>query len=347
MMGATSTGGCPGRPERAARLGLLASTLVASVLFASCATIIGADFSERRRGDGTAAGGDAASDGRDGDDRDASTDAAAPGDSAVDDAAADERANARADGHVPAEADSAEGAPNSRDGGGSDVGTTDVSTADVTVGNDARLDGPRDASDASDATQDGRAGDDVMLEAGTDAPSADGQNGSGDADAAGDALDPRRVVLNELNGTGSVEDFVELYNAGPTPFSLEGYAVAQAQGVNGPPNAGSRLTFTAGITLGAGEHLIVIANQTVRGGPYAPCPVALFSGVPRCYIVDWGISRQGERIYLLAPDLSIVDIADYPPPEAGQVSGKSWGRLPDGTGAFQATGYSPGQANQP
>jgi hypothetical protein len=98
--------------------------------------------------------------------------------------------------------------------------------------------------------------------------------------------------------------------------------------------------------LGPGEYVLVIANQApprVKGGPYTPCNVPGFDGPPynvaSCYYVDWGVSKSGERIYLMAPGGTVREYVDFPIPGLTQPpSGKSYGRFPNGTGPFQSAG---------
>jgi hypothetical protein len=317
--------------------------LGALCVLASCAKIIGADFSDLlpyapEAGAGGSAGqseldGDVIPDGAAGVIPDGAADAV--NDRAADvrdmEAAADARviddASAVDDAHDSAAADSAKADSAKPDGarpdGGPADGSADAREADVVV------------DVASDLTVADTSIADAAAEAEVDA--------SADGDAASDELPMGRVVINELNATGALDDYIELYNAGEGSAVLDGFSVAQAQQSFGSPNLASRLTFGPGTVLGPGERLLIVANQSTPGGPFAPCTAPQFS-VASCYTVSWGISRDGERIYLLAPGGPVVsDSADYPTTPAP--TARAWGRVPDGTAAWQWIPYSPGTAN--
>jgi hypothetical protein len=114
----------------------------------------------------------------------------------------------------------------------------------------------------------------------------------------------------------------------------------------GLPDMLASLTFADGTTLGPNEYLLVVANQApprVKGGPNMPCNVPGFDGPPynvtACYYVDWGVSKSGERIYLLTPNNAVREYVDFPIPGLTQPpSTKSYGRFPNGTGPFQSVG---------
>jgi hypothetical protein len=155
-------------------------------------------------------------------------------------------------------------------------------------------------------------------------------------------------VINELNGQGSLQDYIELFNTGTTSFDLSGYSITQGVGPTGPADVTKGLVFPAGTSLDAGGYLLVVANQPSRDGPHAHCNVV--PGFPDivCYFVDWGISKtNGDSVYLLAPNSTTFDTAMFPPVGPAQPpDGRSYGRYPDGAGAFQPTMWTPGASNQ-
>lgn len=150
------------------------------------------------------------------------------------------------------------------------------------------------------------------------------------------------VVINEIQAQN--EDYVELVNIGSAAFDLSGYGVADSLSTGGPKlDAAAR--FPAGTTLGAGDRLLLVAEQdpVASVGPHDIC---LTTGGPSsCYYATWGISAaNGEKLYLLGPDDAVAGEAAYP--MNGAPAGSSWGRLPDGTGDFQVTALTPGAVNQ-
>jgi hypothetical protein len=221
-----------------------------------------------------------------------------------------------------------------------------------------------EASAGASGTRD--SGPDVVADTGhpdtePDRVATDGPRDGADAtpdvvEQDGDASILTGAVLNEINAQGALEDYIELTNVDSTPFDLSGYAVTQGMGMFGLPDTAAQLVFANGTTLAPGDHLLIVANQAppkVKGGPNTPCMVAGFDGPPynvtSCYYVDWGVSKSGERIYLLAPGGAVREYTDFPaatmsPPP----SGKSYGRFPDGTGPFQNVGtvWTPQAPNQ-
>jgi len=156
-----------------------------------------------------------------------------------------------------------------------------------------------------------------------------------------DAGDPT-IVINEILGNGTY-DWIELYNAGSAPFDLRGHAIAQASGSVGAPEATSWLIFPqdAFMVVNPGGFLLILCKQGAQGGPVDGCQGI----VSRCMEVTWTISStSGEIVYLLGPDNGqarpIIDQVYYPEVgfEAGApMTGQTYGRIPDGTGAFTLT----------
>ena len=226
-------------------------------------------------------------------------------------------------------------------GSGGSAGTHEAGPDVVADVSSDRPDAPTDGS--SDVTKDQTTGPDGMPEASRDVlPDSLGLDAPLDGSGRG-------LVINEVNGQGSLEDYVELYNGGSSAFDLSQYSVAQGSGIMGPPDATSLITFANGTTLNPGQFLLIVANQlspNVKGGPNTPCNVPGFQTLT-CYYVDWGVSKNGERVYLLAPGGAIADFVDFPVPGLTQpASGRSYGRFPDGVGAFQSTSWTPAAANQ-
>jgi hypothetical protein len=123
---------------------------------------------------------------------------------------------------------------------------------------------------------------------------------------------------------------------------LGGWVVADFDDVECPRLA-EALTFPPGAAIDAGGTVVVFAGQGDDAGPFAACP----AGVALCYHARFGISAsRGDGIYLLRPGATgLADRARLP---AGSVSpSRTWGRLPDGTGAFRTTAPTPGAPNAP
>lgn len=144
---------------------------------------------------------------------------------------------------------------------------------------------------------------------------------------------PIGVVVNEINASA---EWIELFNTRSTTVDLGGYRVADREKDAGTPKLSEALELPSGTTLAGGAYLIVAGNAPKDGGS-APCPVA----VNDCFSASWGISnKEGEIIFLLAPDGSVVDEAEYPPSAAPK--GSTWSRTPNGTGDFAIAAPSPG-----
>lgn len=165
--------------------------------------------------------------------------------------------------------------------------------------------------------------------------------GASDAgtDAGTDAgsVDLGGVVVNEVALNGG--DFFELYNAGSTSVDLSGFKVADLNDSTGGPKLLDALTLPSGTTLAPGAFLLFLEGTV--GGKTTSCGDA---GVASCFLVTFGLSYgSGDALFILDSTNTIrlrTDVA------AGvHATGKSWGRLPDGTGAFTETERTPGQPN--
>jgi hypothetical protein len=167
-----------------------------------------------------------------------------------------------------------------------------------------------------------------------------GGNQTGGGGTGGTADVP--VVLNEIQATG--EDYVELVNTGAMAFDLANYGLADSMGA-GEPKIADAARFPAGTVLAPGDHLLVVAEQDPAAG-VGPHDVCLAMGGPTvCFYATWGLSAaKGEKVFLLSPADAVVAEAEYP--MNAVVAPSTWGRLPDGTGAFAETAPTPGEANK-
>lgn len=142
-----------------------------------------------------------------------------------------------------------------------------------------------------------------------------------------------QLLFNELGATGA--DFAELYNAGATPLDVSGYAVTDSRG-DGLPKLSRAARFPAGTVVPSHGYLVVAFE--------GECPAASAAYVCVRGAGGGGISQtRGENVHLLDPELQVIATAAYP--RAAAPSGWTWGRLPDGAGAYVATRRTPGTAN--
>lgn len=140
------------------------------------------------------------------------------------------------------------------------------------------------------------------------------------------------VVINELmasnatglqDASGAFPDWIELHNAGDEVVDLSAFSVTD------DPAVPQKWSFPAGVTLGAGEHLILFAD----GDPSVGDEIH----------TSFSLSRTGETVQIIGPataDLPVVDEVFYPP----QGVDISWARQPDGTFAEDPT-PTPGEPN--
>jgi hypothetical protein len=149
------------------------------------------------------------------------------------------------------------------------------------------------------------------------------------------------IVINEVEGRAGNEDFIELLNLGPGPIDIGGYKVADANNMNVSPKIAQAVVFPSPTVVPPNGYVIVLGNQLAFGGPTSCL------GFSPCFTGTEGVSANGERVYLLRPDNSEIEHVDYPSEtsDAGLTDGQSYGRLPNGTGAFTRTVISPGQQN--
>lgn len=149
--------------------------------------------------------------------------------------------------------------------------------------------------------------------------------------------DAGSLVINEVNGKGA--DFVELFNSGATPYDLAGWGVTEAKDEDGGgTTAKTPAVFPAGASLGAGQYAVVFGAPKDGGAPVGACPAAV------CLQATWNVSNtNGATVWVLSPATTPAESVAYPSETVA--SGQSWGRLPNGTGAFALNTATPGKAN--
>lgn len=133
------------------------------------------------------------------------------------------------------------------------------------------------------------------------------------------------IVINEIFPHGADEltdpDWVELKNTGDTAVDLSGYRLRDDT---------TTMTLPAGTTVAAGQYLIIYCDDAPDGG-----------ATDRLH-APFKLGKQDE-LYLLRPDGNKADGLTW---DAIAVpTGKSYGRLPDGTGQFNAITPSQNKRN--
>jgi|GEM_PF-1728728 len=168
------------------------------------------------------------------------------------------------------------------------------------------------------------------------APSGGSTATGGTATGGGSPMGPK-VVINEIRG--NAPDFVELYNVGDAPANISGYYVTDD--ANGDPDLNNPFIFPANTILPAHAYLVVLGvNGNVNGGPL---PAAMCEDVGAdCYKGTFAISNDGETVYLLDSNQVISDAVAFPAD-----IGTTYGRSPNGTGAFATTSAATPKAPNP
>ena len=144
---------------------------------------------------------------------------------------------------------------------------------------------------------------------------------------------PPPLVINEflaLNKTvlqdeaGEYDDWIELYNAGPVPLSLDGLYLSDSF-----ENAG-KWPLPPGITLAPGGYLLIWCDEDPQEGPLH---------------ASFKLSGDGEQIVLFADDAHAnvpIDRITFGP----QTQDISYGRRPDGAATWTTFATpTPGRSN--
>ncbi len=139
------------------------------------------------------------------------------------------------------------------------------------------------------------------------------------------------VVVNEVdpNGPDVVldPDWAELKNVGAAQVDLTGWGVRDSK-------AADLTALPPGTKIAAGGYLVVLCDDNPDGGASDAIHVPFkLSG------------SKGDEFHLVAPDGHDADVATW---AANAVpDGKSWARIPDGTGAFTVATLTKDMPNQP
>jgi hypothetical protein len=163
-------------------------------------------------------------------------------------------------------------------------------------------------------------------------------SGGGTSASGGGTNASSGAVVNEIVARGGNE-YVELYNPGSAAVDLSGYAVTDSHD-DGGPDTGKSIRFETGTMLDSHAFALIMCGRDA-GGPSTSC-----AGGSSCWEATWSISNsKGETVWILDPSDQVVAQSYYPP--GGADAGRSYGRLPDGTGNFQETSKTPGAPNAP
>lgn len=154
--------------------------------------------------------------------------------------------------------------------------------------------------------------------------------------AVGDEPLVAKVVLNELNGTDEGK-FIELYNAGNAPAPLAGWKMYKDG--KGEEN----WTGTEGLTLAAGEYLVLWSEDVAEAHPEVDGSLIFASGLSAKKTVKIELKdAAGETM-----DVFMRGSADGEwnvNIQNGEVS-CSFARVPNGTGDFALANATPGEDN--
>ncbi|NLN95434.1 MAG: lamin tail domain-containing protein [Bacteroidales bacterium] len=118
------------------------------------------------------------------------------------------------------------------------------------------------------------------------------------------------ILMNEIYSRGTAEDpdWIEIYNKSDAPVDISGYKIYDIGGLSG---AKPKKEFPAGSVIPAHGFYAIVTDKT--GDPS-----------------DFGLSANGEEIWLEDPNGVVIDNFIFPALEETQ----SYGRQPDGTANF-------------
>ncbi len=133
---------------------------------------------------------------------------------------------------------------------------------------------------------------------------------------------PAKLKINEIysRGDAPAPDWIEIYNAGEGTVSLDGWKIYDNGGQTGTK---PKKEFPTGTTLAPGAFYVITVDDGSSSG--------------------FGLSSNGEEVWLEKPDGTIADDVVFPALEVNT----SYGRLPDGSDNLQVLNVvTPGTANQ-
>lgn len=136
-------------------------------------------------------------------------------------------------------------------------------------------------------------------------------------------VDYSQLVLNELNGN---DKFIELFNKGTKSIPLEGVYIEK--------DGGKVWTGYAGLSLGAGEYLLLYSEDVAASHPTQDSRLFFGSGLS---------AKKAVRVQLFTPATAGIDdfnLVDYTVPAAA-----SYSRFPNGTGPWVYASATPKAVN--
>ena len=157
-------------------------------------------------------------------------------------------------------------------------------------------------------------------DAGIDGPAdggSSGQDSGGPPSRDGGPPGPSTLALNEVRCRG--QEWVELHNVGDAPVAVGGWTLS-----DDPSQPERALHLPQALTVPAGGF------------------VTLGAGGAAGTELPFGLSCDDDTLVLLAPGGVLVDLIALQDPGEGL----TFGRLPDGAGAWQATVATPGAPNR-
>jgi hypothetical protein len=129
------------------------------------------------------------------------------------------------------------------------------------------------------------------------------------------------VMMNEVYSTGTTEnpDWIELYNASDFDANVGGYKIYDSGGQSGTKD---KKEIPAGTIISAKSWLVIVVDDEEPSG--------------------FGLSSNGEQVWLENAAETVIDTVTFPALEEGQ----SYGRFPDGDANWQILYFpTPGNAN--
>jgi len=156
------------------------------------------------------------------------------------------------------------------------------------------------------------------------------------------------VIINEVSVDG--EDWVELYNTSSNDVTFPGgIRLTDRDNDTMGPKLGADFEGAdlEGQTITAGGYLVALQPEDDNGTPTFSC-ADVTGGIP-CVEFGMGLSQpNGDTVYIVDTDDTVLISAEVPAGAVGDGADESWGRFPNGTGAF-AVRPDPtlGEANTP
>lgn len=122
-----------------------------------------------------------------------------------------------------------------------------------------------------------------------------------------DVTADEKIYINELYASG--DDWIELYNANPTPVDISGYKIYD--------DAANKYTLPSSVTIAANDFLIINANDLNTG-----------------LNTNFKLTSAGETVYLENKSGNVIDKVTFP----ALLNNQSYARIPDGTATLVITG---------